>query len=57
MPRFAELGVIANFQAVWAYPDEYVTDLKLPVIGQERMRLMYPIGSILVGVRTAFSTL
>lgn len=44
--RFAELDVIANFQAVWAYPDEYVTKLNLPVIGPERMRLMYPIGSI-----------
>ena len=46
VPRFAELDVIANFQSVWAYPDEYVTELNLPVIGKERMRLMYPIGSI-----------
>ena len=46
VPRFAELDVIANFQSVWAYPDEYVTELNLPVIGEERMRLMYPIGSI-----------
>lgn len=46
VPRFAELDVIANFQAVWAYPDEYVTELNRPVIGEERLRLMYPIGSI-----------
>jgi predicted amidohydrolase YtcJ len=46
VPRFAELGVIANFQFVWAYPDEYVTELNQPVIGDERMRWMYPIGSI-----------
>jgi predicted amidohydrolase YtcJ len=46
VPRFAELDVIANFQAVWAYPDEYVTELNRPVLGEARMRLMYPIGSI-----------
>ena len=46
VPRFAELDVVANFQAVWAYPDEYVTELNLPVIGEERLRRMYPIGSV-----------
>jgi predicted amidohydrolase YtcJ len=46
VPRFEELGVIANFQAIWAYPDEYITELDLPVIGEERMRQMYPIGSV-----------
>jgi predicted amidohydrolase YtcJ len=46
VPRFGALGVIANFQAVWAYPDEYVMDLNLPVIGEERLRWMYPIGGV-----------
>jgi predicted amidohydrolase YtcJ len=46
VPRFAELDVIANFQAIWAYPDEYVTELNLPVIGEERMKIMYPIRSV-----------
>jgi predicted amidohydrolase YtcJ len=46
VPRFEQLGVIANFQAIWAYPDEYITELNLPVIGEERMRRMYPIGSV-----------
>lgn len=46
VPRFAQLGVMANFQAVWAYPDAYVTELNRPVLGEARMRFMYPIGSI-----------
>jgi predicted amidohydrolase YtcJ len=46
VPRFAALDVTANFQAIWAYPDEYVTELNMPVIGEERMRWMYPIGSV-----------
>jgi predicted amidohydrolase YtcJ len=45
-PRFAELGVLANFQALWAFPDEYITDINLPAVGQERVDRMYPIGSI-----------
>ena len=44
--RFAELGVAANFQALWAYPDSYITDVNLPVVGPERVRRMYPLGSI-----------
>lgn len=44
--RFAALDVTANFQAIWAYPDEYVTELNLPVIGAERLGWMYPIGSV-----------
>jgi len=45
--RFAELDVTANFQALWAYPDEYITELNLPVLGAERVGRMYPIGSVL----------
>ena len=44
--RFAELGVSANFQALWAYPDTYITEVNLPAVGPERVRRMYPIGSI-----------
>ena len=46
MPRFRELGVVANFQPLWAYSDEYITDLTLPFIGEERGRSMYVIGSV-----------
>ena len=45
-PRFAALGVTANFQALWAYPDAYVTDINLPALGTERVEGMYPIGSL-----------
>lgn len=44
--RFAELGVAANFQALWAFPDAYITDVNLPAVGRERVERMYPIGSI-----------
>lgn len=44
--RFRPLGVVANFQALWAYPDAYVTDLTLPVLGPARSRWLYPIGSV-----------
>lgn len=52
--RFAELDVTANFQALWAYPDEYITEINLPSVGQDRVDRMYPIGSLLgAGARIA----
>jgi predicted amidohydrolase YtcJ len=44
--RFAELGVLADFQAVWAWPDSYIQQLTWPVIGDERSEWLYPIGQI-----------
>jgi predicted amidohydrolase YtcJ len=44
--RFAELDVVANFQPLWAYKDIYIDDLTAPFLGEERMKLMYPIKSI-----------
>ncbi|MDP5069739.1 MAG: amidohydrolase [Congregibacter sp.] len=46
LPRFKALGVSANFQALWAYPDEYITQINLPAVGPERVERMYPIGSL-----------
>ncbi len=46
IPRFKSLDVIANFQPLWAYPDLYITELTKPVLGPERSRWLYPIGSI-----------
>ena len=46
IPRFSELGVIANFQSVWAYPELYITEINLPEVGPERVNRMYPIGSV-----------
>jgi len=46
IPRFRELNVVANFQPLWAYADEYITELTLPFIGAARGRWLYPIGSV-----------
>jgi hypothetical protein len=45
-PRFRKLGVIANFQPLWAFADAYITDLTLPFISQQTASYMYPIASI-----------
>jgi len=46
IPRFKTLGVTANFQALWAYADPYITELTLPILGPGRSRWLYPIGSV-----------
>ncbi len=46
IPRFATLNVIANFQALWGFPDAYIRDLTWPALGPERSRWLYPIGSV-----------
>ena len=54
VPRFKELNIIASFQALWAYPDKYITDLTLPVLGPVRSKWNYPINSVaLSGARIA----
>jgi predicted amidohydrolase YtcJ len=44
--RFGELDIGANFQALWAYPDESVTDLAFPAIGVDRSMRTYPIARV-----------
>jgi len=57
IPRFAELGAVANFQPAWAYADEYVVDLTLPFIKPEVAKWMYPIRSVLdAGGEVAFGS-
>jgi predicted amidohydrolase YtcJ len=46
VPRFRELGVIANFQPLWAFADEYITHLTIPFLGPERSSRLYPIGTL-----------
>jgi predicted amidohydrolase YtcJ len=46
VPRFRTIGVIANFQPLWAYADSYIRDLTWPALGPERSRYLYPIGSL-----------
>ncbi|MDQ1603089.1 MAG: hypothetical protein QOE01_934 [Actinomycetota bacterium] len=47
LPRFAQLGVIANFEPLWAQLDAAQTEQTLPLIGDERGRLQYPMGDLL----------
>lgn len=45
-PRFRKLGVIANFQPLWANPDDSITELTLPFISRQAASYLYPIGSM-----------
>lgn len=57
IPRFNELGVIANFQPLWSIKDAYITELTLPRIGAERGKWLYPIGSVMnSGAMVAFGS-
>jgi predicted amidohydrolase YtcJ len=57
IPRFKELDVVANFQPLWAYADEYITELTIPFIGEERARWLYPIKSVqAAGAMIAFGS-
>ncbi|UOQ56586.1 amidohydrolase family protein [Leucobacter allii] len=44
--RFAELGVIANFEPYWAQCDAVMRDLTIPHLGHPRDEWQYLIGSI-----------
>jgi predicted amidohydrolase YtcJ len=46
IPRFKQLGVIANIQALWGYPDTYITDLTEPKLGPKRSQWLYPFGAL-----------
>jgi predicted amidohydrolase YtcJ len=45
-PRFKELGVIANFQLLWAERDDYIVKGTLNYLGPERSRYLYPARSL-----------
>ena len=46
IPRFRALGAVANFQALWANGDEYLTEMTEPALGPGRSRWLYPIASV-----------
>jgi predicted amidohydrolase YtcJ len=46
IPRFRELGVAANMQALWAAADTQMTDLTIPFLGHPRSEWQYPFGSL-----------
>ncbi len=47
LSRFAELGVIANMQPLWAQLDDLMTVLTVPRIGRERALAQYRMRSVL----------
>lgn len=46
IPRFAQLGVIATVQPLWAHNDDYQTELTQPFLGQERSGWQYPFAGL-----------
>lgn len=44
--RFAELGVVANMQMLWATNEPQMLELNLPVLGPERSAWQYPFASL-----------
>ena len=44
--RFAELGVSANIQALWAQADTQMVDLTVPFLGEERASWQYPFAAL-----------
>jgi predicted amidohydrolase YtcJ len=44
--RFAELGVAANAQALWACAEPQMTELTIPFLGPERSTWQYPFGAL-----------
>jgi predicted amidohydrolase YtcJ len=47
LPRFAALGVVANFEPLWTQLDPVQTELTLPRIGPVRGARQYPMASLL----------
>jgi hypothetical protein len=55
--RFVELDVVANFQPLWAYTGDYLTELAAPFVGPERLRWSYAIKTIQnTGAKIAFGS-
>jgi predicted amidohydrolase YtcJ len=57
IPRFAQLDVTANAQALWACLDDQMRDLTLDIIGPERAANQYPFGRLVrSGARLAMGS-
>lgn len=46
VPRFAELGVTANMQSLWAALEPQMVELTLPFLGEPRASWQYPFGDL-----------
>lgn len=47
VPRFRELGVVANMQSLWAALEPQMVELTLPFLGEPRSSWQYPFGDLL----------
>jgi predicted amidohydrolase YtcJ len=47
VPRFRQLGVAANMQALWAAFEPQMVELTLPFLGEPRSSWQYPFGDLL----------
>jgi predicted amidohydrolase YtcJ len=57
LKRFAQAGVVANFQPLWACEDDQNTELTVPFVGPERAAWQYRIGEVFrQGGRVAFGS-
>lgn len=46
LARYTELGVIANFEPLWAQMDDLMVQLTVPHLGAERVQRQYPINTL-----------
>jgi predicted amidohydrolase YtcJ len=46
IPRFRQLGVVANMQPLWAASDSSALAMTVPLLGETRTRLQYPFGEL-----------
>ncbi|WP_284166111.1 amidohydrolase [Frigidibacter sp. SD6-1] len=57
IPRFHKLGVMANVQPLWARSEPSVTDVAVPMVGNDRSRWIYAFRSLLdAGAAMALSS-
>ncbi len=47
LPRFRELGIIANFQPFWCFSDHWIKESTTPLIGPDRADRLYQIESVM----------
>ena len=57
IPRFGQLGVVANAQPLWATLEGQMVNLTIPFLGPERSAWQYPFASLVrSGARLAFGS-
>jgi len=49
LPRFRQLGVVANAQPLWAVNEPQMVELTIPFLGAERSTWQYPFRSLVAG--------